>query len=70
VKSAYRVHIDMERRACVFQAGEGSSQILIQREVFGKFWKVQCPPKVHHFLWSFAHNSHPHYMNSEVELPI
>jgi hypothetical protein len=53
----------MERRASVAQVGQGSANESLKNEVFGKLWKVQCPPKVHHFLWRFAHNSHPLYMN-------
>lgn len=26
-------------------------------------WNIQCPPRVHHFLWRFTHNSHPLHMN-------
>jgi hypothetical protein len=63
VKSAYKVHVDMDRRESVIQVGQGSAHESIQQEVFWKIWKVQCPPKIHHFLWRFAHNSHPLYMN-------
>jgi hypothetical protein len=53
----------MEMRASVAQVGHGSTTDSLKTEVFGKLWKLQCPPKVHHFLWRFAHNSHPLYMN-------
>ena len=63
VKSAYKVHVDMLRREGVAQVGQGSVSNSVQDEVFKKLWTVQCPPKVHHFLWRLAHNSHPMYMN-------
>jgi hypothetical protein len=64
VKSAYKIHVDMERRASVTQVGQGSTNESLKTEVFHKLWKVQCPPKVHHFLWRFANNNnHPLYMN-------
>jgi hypothetical protein len=55
VKSAYKVHVEMEKQAVSKQMGEN-------RDVFKQLWNVQCPPKVH-FLWRLAHNSHPLYMN-------
>jgi hypothetical protein len=63
VKSAYKVHVESEKQASVAQAGSGSNYIPLKKEVFKKLWKIQCPPKVHHFLWRLAHNSHPLYMN-------
>jgi hypothetical protein len=33
------------------------------QKVWKQFWKIECPPKVHHFLWRFGHNSHPLRMN-------
>ena len=65
VKSAYKVHIDVERQSAVRQEGQGSDSISVKNEVFAKLWKAKCPPKVHHFLWRMAHNSHPLYMNIE-----
>ncbi|PNT62195.1 hypothetical protein BRADI_5g26948v3 [Brachypodium distachyon] len=63
VKSAYKVHVEMLKREQSFQVGQGSVAIPVSTEVFKKIWKVQCPPKTHHFLWRLAHNSHPLYMN-------
>jgi hypothetical protein len=63
VKSADKVHVNMEKRASVTQVGQGSVNESMKSEVFRKLWKTQCPPKVHHFLWRFAHNSHHLYMN-------
>jgi hypothetical protein len=63
VKSAYKVHVELEKQASIKQDGEGSNILPLNQEVFKKLWKVQCPPKVHHFLWRMAHNSHPLYMN-------
>jgi hypothetical protein len=54
----------MLKRECTFQVGQGSDAAMpITNEVFGKLWKVQCPPKVYHFFWRLAHNSHPVFMN-------
>jgi hypothetical protein len=63
VKSAYKVHVEMEKRACVKQEGQGSEYVPVKQQVFKKLWQVSCPPKVHHFLWRLAHNIHPLYMN-------
>jgi hypothetical protein len=63
VKIAYKVHVEMECKSAIRQEGQGSNSLSIKHEVFKQIWKVQCPPKVHHFLWRLAHNSHPLYMN-------
>jgi hypothetical protein len=63
VKSAYKVHVDMMKRSCISQEGQMSEGVTVKNEVFKKIWQVQCPPKVHHFLWRLAHNSHPLHMN-------
>jgi hypothetical protein len=63
VKSAYKVHVEMLKRSQISQVGQGSEATSVRTEVFKKIWQVQCPPKVHHFLWRLAHNSHPLYMN-------
>jgi hypothetical protein len=62
VKSAYKVHVDM-KRTMTRQEGQGSEGVPIKQQVFKKLWNIQCPPKVHHFLWRLAHNSHPLHMN-------
>jgi hypothetical protein len=36
VKSAYKVHVDMERRASVAQVGQGSEVESVKSEVFRK----------------------------------
>lgn len=63
VKSAYKVHIDMLKREAVRQVGQRSVNDDQLLAMFSALWKIRCPPKVHHFLWRFVHNSHPMYMN-------
>jgi hypothetical protein len=63
VKSAYKVHAEKLKREAVKQVGQGSNAMPIYNEVFKKLWKTPCPPRVHHFFWRLAHNSHPLYMN-------
>lgn len=63
VKSAYKVHVEMEKRSAVTQVCQGSNFTPLRTEVFRKIWKIPCPPKVHHLLWRLAHNSHPLYLN-------
>jgi hypothetical protein len=38
------------------------------QQVRKKLWKMECPPKVLHFLWRFCHNSHPLYMRKGIVL--
>lgn len=59
VKSAYRAHVNMERMQAIRQEGQGSEATALKHEVFTKLWKVNCPPKFHHFLRRLPHNSHP-----------
>jgi hypothetical protein len=63
VTSAYRVHADMLLRQSNVQRGENSSGSAWREKVWQAIWSVNCPAKVHHFLWRFAHNSHPLRMN-------
>jgi hypothetical protein len=63
VKSAYKVHVQMMKRNSTQQEGQGSEGESLKHQVFKKLWEVQCPPKVKHFLWRLAHNSHPLHMN-------
>jgi hypothetical protein len=35
----------------------------VDTEGLEKNWKLESPPKVHHFLWRFGHNRHPLHMN-------
>jgi hypothetical protein len=63
VTSAYRVHVDMLLRQSNVQRGENSSGSAWREKVWQAIWSVNCPAKVHHFLWRFAHNSHPLRMN-------
>lgn len=61
--SAYKVHVDMTRREAGKQLGQCSTQDDQHAAMFSYLWKVRYPPRVHHFLWRFVHNSHPMYMN-------
>jgi hypothetical protein len=61
VKSTYKVHVEMLKRSQISQVEQGSEAI--EQRYSKKIWQVQCPPKVHHFLWRLARNSHPLYMN-------
>lgn len=63
VKSAYEVHKNMLKREANRQSGQGSISDDHKTKMFTDLWKVVYPPKVHHFLWRLAHNSHPKYMN-------
>lgn len=63
VKSAYKVHVVVLKREASRQKGQSMSGDATQNEMFRLIWKQKCPPKVQHFLWRLAHNSHPMYMN-------
>lgn len=63
VKSAYKVHVNMMKNEARIQVGGGSESHEQAPEIFKAIWKVDCPPRVHHFFWRLAHNSHPMYMN-------
>lgn len=63
VKSAYKIHVQMLKNEASRQQGHSSANVEQNSELFRALWKVHCPPRVHHFLWRFAHNSHPMYMN-------
>ena len=63
VKSAYKAHVAMLKREANKQQGASSSYEERDSEMFKAIWKQKSPPTVHHFLWRFAHNSHPMYMN-------
>lgn len=63
VKSAYKIHVQMLKNEASRQQGDSSENSDTNPALFRALWKVHCPPRVHHFLWRFAHNSHPTYMN-------
>lgn len=65
VKSAYKTHVQMLKREAGGQVGQSSETNDQSSAMFTSLWKLKCPPKVHHFLWRLAHNSHPMYMNIE-----
>ena len=57
VKSAYKVQRNCEFREqkCLNRAGTGSSTG--GADFWNKIWKLECPPKVKHFLWRMSHNT-------------
>lgn len=63
VKSAYKVHTNMLRQVSRSGLAERSSGDDWRQGVWRSIWKTNCPGKVQHFIWRFAHNSHPLYMN-------
>lgn len=65
VKSAYRIHVELQQRQSPRQRGESSEGIEDDQMVWRQLWKIRCPGKVHYFLWRFAHNSHPMLRNVE-----
>jgi hypothetical protein len=46
----------------IFRGEQGS---LYEKRVWKEIWKLDCPPKVHHFLWRLGHDSLPTRMNIE-----
>jgi hypothetical protein len=36
-----------------------------EQNVWNNIWKLECPPKVHHFLWRIGHDSLPLQINIE-----
>lgn len=48
------------RQVCEGSLGQQETSSFWQR-----LWKIRCPARVHHFLWRFAHNSHPLFRNVE-----
>ena len=65
VRSTYRIHVDLLRRQCQRQTGECSSGWEEEKKMWRHLWQVNCPGKVHHFMWRLAHNSHPLLRNVE-----
>lgn len=59
VRSAYRVHMNILERQRVRQVGDSSAGQHQESTFWRSLWKIKCPARVHHFLWRFAHNSHP-----------
>lgn len=58
VRSAYKVcRADFIRNKNQSVAQQSSSGKV--DPVWGQIWKLECPNKIKHFMWRFAHNSHP-----------
>jgi hypothetical protein len=58
VRSAYKVSRDAIVRDDSRNGGQGGSA-MTDHLIWEKLWKLHCPNKIKHFLWSFTHNSHP-----------
>ena len=58
VKSVYKVARDDQLRNRTTN-GQQSGSNSAPDGVLKQMWKLQCPNKTKHFLWRFAHNSHP-----------
>lgn len=65
VRSAYRVYIDHMTSLCGSQTGQSSNDSRERTTMWKQLWSARCPGKVHHFMWRFAHNSHPLLRNVE-----
>lgn len=65
VRSAYRIHIELQQRQSHRPRGECSLGIEEDRKMWLDLWRVRCPGKIHHFMWRVAHNSHPMLRNVE-----
>jgi hypothetical protein len=65
VKSAYKVHVKMIKPAHSSGNSEGTVGSQWKQAIWSKIWRLECPAKVHHFLWRFGHNSLPMKMNIE-----
>ena len=59
VKSAYKVqrNCKLREQRCLTRAGTGSSDG--GGDFWNRLWKLECPPKVKHFLWRMSHNTLP-----------
>lgn len=65
VKSAYKIQLSLTQQQTNSEMVEGSTRTNWRKKTWHSIWKLNCPPKVQHFLWRFAHNSHPMRMNIE-----
>jgi hypothetical protein len=65
VKSAYKIYVLAQDDGR--QVGQSNGNIGSEWEtnIWNRLWKLDCPPKVHHFLWRFARDSLPLRMNIE-----
>jgi hypothetical protein len=60
VKSAYHVLEDNREQRKERQAGSSSAGGAAEdNDLWGKLWKLDCVPKIKHFIWRFAHDSLP-----------
>ncbi|KAM0829092.1 hypothetical protein ACQ4PT_067093 [Festuca glaucescens] len=65
VKSAYKVlelSSENDRQAGTASGERGSAW---EKNIWKQLWRLDCPPKVHHFLWHVGHDSMPLRMNIE-----
>jgi ribonuclease HI len=59
VKSAYKIHVQMMRKASATRPGAPSEA----DPVWAKIWALPCPMKVKQFAWRFTHNRLPLRLN-------
>jgi hypothetical protein len=59
VRSAYKVCRQDQLTKSKRGGASSSAPVHTKDMLWKKMWKQKCPNKVKHFLWRFAHNSHP-----------
>lgn len=57
VLSAYKVHRATEVRKQQRTRPGGAEGSEGKDELWSKLWKIDCPPKIKHFLWRLSHNT-------------
>jgi ribonuclease HI len=63
VKSAYKMYalyLNDDRQAGTSSGSTGSER---EKTIWKQMWNLECPPKVHHFLWRVGRDSLPTRMN-------
>jgi hypothetical protein len=63
VRSAYKLQVWSSSDQLLTGSSEENVEKTEAEQVWTMLWKLSCPPKVHHFLWRFSHNSLPLRMN-------
>jgi hypothetical protein len=57
VKSAYKVHSVATSDLRQAGSSEGTRGSPWRSSIWRRLWNLDCPPKVHHFLWRLGHDS-------------
>jgi hypothetical protein len=57
VKSAYKVHRDVEGRRTNGAVGGSAGSSERATGFWTKLWNLECPPNIKHFLWRLSHNT-------------